>query len=92
MFLAISTNHADPTPYLAAESERTRALAEQGVVTVVLLKADWSGAVMILDAPDAMTARASLDSLPLVRAGVTAFELTEVVAPPSAPAVDGAGK
>lgn len=81
-FLAVTSNHGDARPYLAAEAERTRALTGQGVLDTLLLKADWSGAVMVLDAPDPSAARAALDTLPLVEAGVSDYELTEVVPPP----------
>ena len=85
MFLAISHNTGDPTPYLAAEAEQTRELARQGALRTVLLKADWSGAVLLLEAGDQAAARALLDTLPLVQAGVAAFELTEVIAAPEMP-------
>ena len=49
----------------------------------VLLKADRSGAVLVLDVPDAAAARAAIDSLPLVRQGVTRFDLTELVEAPA---------
>jgi hypothetical protein len=58
---------------------------EAGVLEQALLKADRSGAVLVLDVPDAATARAAVDSLPLVRHGATRFDLTELVeVPPNA--------
>jgi hypothetical protein len=78
-FLAISTNSGDPTPHIPAEVARTAELADAGVLERVLLKADRSGAVLILDVPDAAAASAAVDSLPLVRHGVTQFDLTELV-------------
>ena len=85
MFLAVSQNSGDPTPYLSEEGARLRQLQDAGIVDTVLLKADWSGAVLLLTAPDGAAARAAVDSLPLVSNGVTRFELTEVVAPPQEP-------
>ncbi len=85
-FLAVSKNVADPSPYLEAEGARTAELQRSGVFERVLLKADWSGAVILISANDAHEARAALDSLPLVANGVTRFELTPVVEPPAAPA------
>jgi hypothetical protein len=82
-FLAISTNLADPTPHIPAEIARTAELAEAGVLEQALLKADRSGAVLILDVPDAAAARAAVDSLPLVRHGVTRFDLTELMEVPT---------
>ena len=55
----------------------------------MLLKADWSGAVLLLRTSDLAAAREAVDSLPLVTKGITSFELTEVITPgsiPSAPA------
>jgi hypothetical protein len=51
-FLAISTNLADPTPHIPAEIARTTELMEAGVLEQALLKADRSGAVLVLDVPD----------------------------------------
>ena len=81
-FLAISTNNGDPTPHIAAEAARTTELVDAGVIERVLLKADWSGAVLVLDVPDIAAAHAALDSLPLVSRGLTRFELTEVIEAP----------
>jgi hypothetical protein len=82
-FLAVSQNLADPSPYLEAEGARTAELQESGVFERVLLKADWTGAVVLINADDAGQARAAVDSLPLVVNGVTRFELTPVVEPPT---------
>jgi hypothetical protein len=80
-FLAISTNRNDPTPHLPAEGARTAELVEAGVR--VLLKADRSGAVLVLEVSDAAAARAAVDSLPLVQHGVTRFDLTELMEVPT---------
>jgi hypothetical protein len=82
MFLAVSQNVGDPTPYLAAENARMQELRHTGVVEQMLLKADWSGAVLLLRAADHAAARDAVDSLPLVTGGITRFELTEVISPP----------
>jgi len=81
--LAISNNSGDPTPHIPAEIARTGELVEAGVVERVLLKADRSGAVLVLEVPDVTAARAAVDSLPLVTHGLTRFELTEVVEAPA---------
>lgn len=85
MFLAVSHNSGDPTPYLAEEAARFKQLQDTGIVNTVLLKADWSGVVLVLTVPDGATARAALDTLPLVSNGLTTFELTEVIVPPQEP-------
>ena len=80
--LAISTNSGDPTPHIPAEIARTGELVDAGVIEHVLLKADRSGAVLVLDVPDVPAARSAVESLPLVAHGLTRFELTEVVEAP----------
>jgi hypothetical protein len=82
-FLAISTNRDDPTPHIPAEIARTVELVEAGVLERVLLKADRSGAVLVLDVADSAAARAAVESLPLVQHGVTRFDLTELMEVPT---------
>jgi hypothetical protein len=79
--LAVSHNTGDPTPHLQAEAARMAELQKVGLVELTLLKADWSGAVLLLNATNLAAARQAVDSLPLVINGVTNFELTEVIAP-----------
>ena len=81
--LAISTNTGDPTGYLADEGAEVERLVRQGVVQWVLVKADWSGAVLLLEVPDLETARATVDALPIAAHGLTRFDLTPVVDPPA---------
>jgi ketosteroid isomerase-like protein len=79
LFLAESHNTGDPTPYLEAEGARIYELQQAGIVETVLLKADRSGAIVLLRAADAAAARDALSSLPLVANGITSFgEFTEV--------------
>jgi hypothetical protein len=91
MFLAVSRNTGDPAPYLQAEAARTAELQREGLVELILLKADWSGAVLLLRAADLAAAREAVGSLPLVAHGITSFELTEVISPGSLPAAEPAG-
>jgi ketosteroid isomerase-like protein len=80
LFLAESHNTGDPTPYLQAEGARIYELQQAGIVETVLLKADRSGAIVLLRAADAATARDALSSLPLVANGITSFgEFTAVI-------------
>ena len=83
MVLAVSHNTGDPTPYLQAEAARMAELQQAGLVELMLLKADWSGVVLLLRAADLAAARAAVGSLPLVANGITSFELTEVITPGS---------
>jgi hypothetical protein len=86
-FLAESHNTGDPTPYLQAEGARVNELQQAGIVETVFLKADRSGAIVLLRATDVAAARDALGSLPLVANGITSFgEFTEVI-----PAGEGHG-
>ena len=79
----MSHNTGDPTPHLQAEAARTAEFQQAGLVELTLLKTDWSGAVLLLNAGSLVSARQAVDSLPLVVNGVTSFELTEVITPGS---------
>jgi hypothetical protein len=83
MVLAESRNTGDPTPYLQAEAARMAELQQAGLVELMLLKADWSGVVLLLRTGDLATAHEAVASLPLAVNGITTFELTEVMAPGS---------
>src|SRR5262249_34474077 len=79
-FLAESHNTGDPTPHVQAEGARIRELQQAGIVETVYLKADRSGAIILLRAADAAAARDALGSLPLVANGITSFgEFKEVI-------------
>lgn len=80
--LAISTNTGDPSAHVAEEGARVDELVRQGLIEWVLVKADWSGAAMLLEVPDEQTAKATLDTLPIAAQGLTRFELIPVLAPP----------
>ena len=58
-------------------------LQQAGLVELMLLKADWSGAMLLLRAADLAAAREAVGSLPLVANGITSVELTEVITPGS---------
>ena len=80
MFLAVSHNTGDPTPYLQAEGARVVELLQAGIVETVFLKADRSGVIILLRAADVAAARDALGSLPLVANGITSFgAFTEVI-------------
>jgi hypothetical protein len=80
-FVAVSTNTGDPGRYIAAEAHAIDELVHEGVVERVLLKADYSGAVLLLKVTDEATARATLDALPIAAHGLTRFALIPVVDP-----------
>ena len=80
-FLAISTNTGDTRPHLAAEGAQVDDLVRRGVVLSVLVKADWSGAVLVLDVADEQAAWATVQALPIAAHGLTQFTLTHVLDP-----------
>lgn len=79
--LAISTNTGDPTPHIPDEMRRITELQRAGVIEQLFLKADRSGAVVILETASADEAERQLATLPLVERGVTSFAVTELVSP-----------
>jgi muconolactone delta-isomerase len=61
---------------------RISELTGQGSLERLWLKADRSGAVLLLNADNEQHAQRLIDSLPLVQAGVAKFDLTALVEPP----------
>jgi muconolactone delta-isomerase len=77
--LAVSNNTGDPTAYIPDEMRRIGELQASGVIEQLFLKADHSGAVIILEAESADEAERQLSTLPLVERGLTSFEVIELV-------------
>ena len=78
-FLSVSTNTRDVSPFIAAEFRRLDELRAAGTITDGWVKADYSGAVLVLDCADAAEATAALNSLPVAINDATAFVLTEIL-------------
>lgn len=78
--LAVSNNTGDPTPHIPDEMRRVNELQAAGVIELIYLKADRSGAVIVLETESGEEAERQLATLPLVERGVTSFEVTELVA------------
>jgi hypothetical protein len=76
--LAVSSNTSDPTPHISDEM-RIAELQAAGVIEQLYLKADRSGAVIVLETQSGEEAERQLATLPLVQRGVTSFEVTELV-------------
>jgi muconolactone delta-isomerase len=71
------------TPALGkAEAARAWALHQEGVIRELYFRADRHEAVLVLECADADDARAVLGTLPLVEAGLIAFEVIPLVAYP----------
>jgi len=78
-FLAVSTNTKDVSPLIAAEFQRVDELREAGIITGGWVKADYSGAVLVLDCADADDAAAALATLPTSVNAATDVVLTEII-------------
>lgn len=67
-------------PYLRAEAARAWELQQAGVLRELYFRPDRHQAVLILECADPAEAEAVLGTLPLVRAGLIAFEIIPLVA------------
>jgi hypothetical protein len=85
LFLAESRNTGDITPYLEAETARIGELMRAGIVETVLVKADQSGAFLLVRSADLASARDAVESLPLAAHGLTSVGFAEVIAIDSIP-------
>ncbi|HEY3295466.1 MAG TPA: superoxide dismutase [bacterium] len=62
-------------PHLKAEAQRVWELVQDGTLREIYFRTDVTEAVLMLECPDLAAAQAALNSLPLVREGLIAFEL-----------------
>lgn len=62
-------------PHLRAEAQRAWELHQAGIIRELHFRADRMEAVLVLECDSLEEAQAALDSLPLVQAGLIAFEL-----------------
>lgn len=72
---AVNAAAEDFQPHLKAEAARLWQLYQEGVVRESYFRADQHTAVLILECDDEAAVCEALDSLPLVRAGLIAFEV-----------------
>lgn len=78
-YLAVSTNTKDVSPFIAAEFQRLDELRNAGTIIGGWVKADFSGAVLVLECADAAGASTALDTLPTAINDATNFVVTEIV-------------
>jgi len=62
-------------PHLKAEALRVWKLYQAGVLRELYFRADRPDAVLVLECADVEAARHTLDTLPLVKKGLIAFDL-----------------
>lgn len=79
---SVVDDHAYTPKLLQAEAQRAWELYQAGVVRELYFRADRTEAVIILECDSVEEAAAALDSLPLVQAGLVAFELLPLKAYP----------
>jgi len=80
--MEIETQGAKPgqyTPHLKAEAGRVWELYQSGTIRELYFRADRSEAVLILECADVNEAQQTLQSLPLVQAGLITFEVIPLV-------------
>jgi muconolactone delta-isomerase len=78
--LALEVETPDSTaeqfqPHLKAEARRVWELYQAGTLREIYFRQDWPGAVLILECADTDEAHDALATLPLVQAGLIAFEI-----------------
>ena len=66
-------------PLLKEEARRLWELTQSGVVREAYFQAEAHTAVLVLECADADTARRALDTLPLVQAGLIAFDILPLI-------------
>lgn len=66
-------------PLLDGEAARAWALHQAGVIRELYFRADRREAVLVMECASVGEARAALESLPLVKAGMIAFDLVPLV-------------
>ncbi len=78
-------------PHLKPEAEAVWALYQADVIREIYFRQAWRGAVLILECRDAAEADQVLSQLPLVRAGLIAFEVIPLVPYPGFSRLFGGG-
>ena len=63
------------SPHLKAEAARVWELYQAGVFRELYFRADWPGAVLVLECAGVEEADDVLNTLPLVKAGLIAFDI-----------------
>jgi muconolactone delta-isomerase len=70
------------SPHLKAEAARACELYQAGLIRELYFRQDWPGAVLVLECADLDAANEVLNTLPLVKAGLIAFDLIPLKAYP----------
>jgi muconolactone delta-isomerase len=62
-------------PHLKSEAGKAWELYQNGIIRELYFRADWDGAVLVLECSNAEEAKEALGSLPLVKNGLIAFDV-----------------
>jgi hypothetical protein len=62
-----------------SEAVKVWELYQEGIIRELYFRQDWPGAVLVLECPDASDAVRILGGLPLVEAGLIAFDLIPLI-------------
>ena len=66
-------------PHLRAEAAKVWELQQAGVFRELYFRKDWPGAVLILECTDVEEANEVLNTLPLVKEGLIAFDVIPLI-------------
>ena len=66
-------------PHLKSEAKRVWELYQDGTIREFYFREDRSEAILILECADASEARQTLESLPMVKAGLITFDIIPLV-------------
>ena len=69
-------------PCMKAEAMRAWKLHQEGIIRELYFRQDRDEAILVLESPSIAKAKAVLDTLPMVEAGLVAFEIIPLKAYP----------
>ncbi len=74
---------SDAMPLLPAETARVQELISAGTAEQSYIRADHTGAYIVINAPDLAAAQEVMQTLPMAKAGFLDFTYVELVPPAS---------
>jgi hypothetical protein len=72
---------SDAMPLLPAETARVQELIAAGTAEQAYVRADHTGAYLVLNTPDLAAAKEVMQTLPMAQAGLLEFTFVELVPP-----------
>lgn len=68
----------DPALEMAAEVEHVGRLRAEGLIEILIKRADDTGAYLVMEAPDETAVRTAIDTLPFAKSGTMTFAIDAV--------------